>query len=140
MWAISVCKITWRDVAVGASDLGHVEVVVMVMVVASGGDKSGEAEVGEEGLESGAEKDVVALDIAVEDGRGAIVVEVSEAVSCPEHDLVPRVPVESRRCLPLIEEHIGQAPIRHVIVEQQPLCPVAAIAQQSHDVAVPDAA
>ncbi|BAS83088.1 Os03g0228901, partial [Oryza sativa Japonica Group] len=123
---------TGSNVAVGAGDRGHA-----LGATGIAAEELGEAEVGDVRLELGVEEDVVGLDVAVQDRRRAVVVQVAEALGGLHGDLVPRRPLQVAALLAV--EHLAEAAVRHVLVHQQVRLPVGGEPEQAHDVSVPDA-
>ena len=132
---------TWCHVAVGAGDA---RLLAGVELGAGGGEDAGEAEVGEVRLVGRAEQHVHGLDVAVEDGRHAVVVEVRDGVGDAERDVEARAPPVRGRALGPREaaavEQPAQAAVGEVAVEQQPGAAVGGPPEEPHDVAVPDGA
>ncbi|WVZ65338.1 hypothetical protein U9M48_014718, partial [Paspalum notatum var. saurae] len=88
---------TWRHVAVRAGDAGLLAGVVELG--ARKGHDAGEAEVSEVGLVGRAEQHVHGLDVAVQDGRHAVVVQVRHGVGDAERDVEARAPLVRGRAL-----------------------------------------
>jgi hypothetical protein len=92
----------------------------------------------------GAEQHVHGLDVAVQDGRHTVVVQVRDGVGDAQRHVVSRAPlVRARRALAVAAtavEEPAQATVGDVAVEQQPRAAVQGPAQQPHDVAVADGA
>jgi hypothetical protein len=82
-------EVLWSEVAEGAGNDGG-------DVAVAGLDERGEAKVAEPGLHVVVEEDVAGLDVAVDDVRDAVVVEVGQASGHAQRDLVPRRPVHHR--------------------------------------------
>uniref|UniRef100_A0A804Q9S7 Uncharacterized protein n=1 Tax=Zea mays TaxID=4577 RepID=A0A804Q9S7_MAIZE len=134
------CEIlTWCHVAVRAGDAG---LLAGVEHGARGGQDAGEAEVSEVRLVGRAEQHVHGLDVAVQDGRHAVVVQVRHGVGDAERDLVARAPLVRGRALggAAAVQEAAQAAVGEVAVEEQPRAAVRGPPEEAHDVAVADGA
>ena len=120
---------TRSNVAVGAGDSGHGFGIGHV-------DDFGESEISDMGFEIVVEQNVGGLDIAVDDPGLAVVVEVRESLGGPKSDLEPVGPAQHRARRPV--QRVPQAPVHHVLVEQEIRALVVAEPVELHDVPVPD--
>jgi hypothetical protein len=94
----------------------------------------GEAKVGEARLVSLAEQDVVGLDVAVEDGRHAVVVEVREALGHADGDREPHLPVHHGGTGHRAVQQATEGAVGEVVVEEEARAAVGGPAQEPDDV------
>ena len=124
-------RVLGRQVAEGAHDArGHVRVGVR--------RELGQPEVGHHGLEVGVQQDVGGLDVAVDDPRVAVLVEVGEALGGAERDLHAGVPVHDGPVLGI--QVVLQRVVGHELVHEHALVAGDAVADERHQVAVVHAA
>ena len=125
---------TWGEVAEGAgNDGGDVALV--------GLHERGEAEVRHPGLHVVVEEYVAGLDVAVDDVRYAVVVEVGQPPRHAQRDLVPHRPVQEGLLLLLLAVEDGvQAAVGHELVDEQVEVRRRVVAAERDDVPVLDVA
>lgn len=121
-----------RAVAVGAHDARR----------ALAGAELGQPEVGELRAEGVVEEDVGGLEVPVDDGRVGRLVEVLQPTGRAQGHPHPRLPAQPRlgcRCCVVVveeEEVVGEGAEGHVLVDEEPLLAVGAVADEAHQVVV----
>uniref|UniRef100_A0A453LEN4 Uncharacterized protein n=1 Tax=Aegilops tauschii subsp. strangulata TaxID=200361 RepID=A0A453LEN4_AEGTS len=108
-------------------------------------DELGEAEVGHLGHEVRVQEHVAGLDVAVDDVRAGLVVQVREALGGAERDGEAAWPVERRvllggRGAAVRVEVSEEAVVGHVVVDDEPLVAAGVEAAEAEQVLVPDTA
>ncbi|KAM3316447.1 hypothetical protein ACQJBY_034518 [Aegilops geniculata] len=87
----------------------------------------------------GAEEDVGGLDVAVDDVLGVAAVQVVQAPGGADADFEPLLPGERRLVVGAAVQVAPQRALLHVLVDQDHLRLLVAVADERHQVAVPDA-
>ena len=83
--------VLWREVAGGAEDAGE------DLAVGLAGADLGGGEVGDAGAVVVVEEDVAAVEVAVDDGRGGVLVQELQRAGAVQRDAQPRLPVQHGR-------------------------------------------
>uniref|UniRef100_A0A452ZK61 Uncharacterized protein n=1 Tax=Aegilops tauschii subsp. strangulata TaxID=200361 RepID=A0A452ZK61_AEGTS len=100
----------------------------------------GQPKVGDLGLKVVIEKDVGRLDVAMDDLRMTVLVQVCQALGRPERDPPPALPVQQRRSVAGVVQVGLERVVGDVLVDEQPLVAMDAVPQQRDEVAVVHAA